>query len=130
MEWLCGLLVVLGLITVVGHLIWVTTAAILSAIFGPEARAERLPRPFRYCPACGTETDDRDWHCTRCHLELDGRLARDLHRIHVAEREVRALLKGARIDPEAASQVLNQLEARARSLQGLPANKPEPKVLP
>src|SRR6185369_10062258 len=80
----------------------------------------------RYCPACGAETEERDEECPHCELQLDGRLARDLHRVRVAEREVRGLVDRAMLDRETAEQVLAQLASRARSLQGLPAKKAGP----
>src|SRR5207245_1117378 len=69
-----------------------------------------------------TTLDDRD--CPRCGLHLDGRRARDLHRVRVAQREVRTLFDRALLDPAAAEEVLKQLEARASSLRGLPASRP------
>lgn len=111
MEWFCGLVIgVLG------------TVVLVALIRRPTA-VPRPSRPFRYCPACGEETKERDEYCPQCDLDLDGRLARELHRVRVAEREIRTLLDRAQIDRETAETVLDQLETRARSLQGLPAGK-------
>lgn len=123
MNYLCGFLIVVVLVTVVGHLLWLAVAAIVRAISGAasEPKDDRPRRPFRYCPACGSDTEERDRNCIRCDLELDSRIAYQLHRIRIAEREVGALIDRAQLDPEAAAVVLNQLENRARSLQGLPA---------
>jgi hypothetical protein len=124
MEWLCGFVFVVALVAVVGHAIWVVAANILNAMAGrPAPREQRPPRAFWYCPACHAETEDRDEECQACGLFLDGQLARDLHRVRVAQREVRGLLDGAQIDRDTANEVLDQLETRARGLQGLPAKK-------
>ncbi|MCI0705764.1 MAG: hypothetical protein L0241_32285 [Planctomycetia bacterium] len=125
MEWVCGLVVGVVIFATFGHLLWVAGAAIFKGIFGTVERPVSVPtRTFRFCPACDAELDDRDMQCPHCDLYLYSRLARDLHCIRVAQREVRALLDHAQIDRETAEDVLNQLNARARSLQGLPAIKP------
>ena len=123
MENLCGFLIGFVLVVVVGHFIWVAIAAMLGAVVGSTESA-RSPRPYRYCPACGAEPEPRDRDCPRCDLELDGRLAHELHRVHVAEREVKALLTHAQIDRETADTILQQLHVRGRSLQGLPTERP------
>jgi hypothetical protein len=132
LDWLCAMVIGAAIVAVVGHGIWVLAASILTAVFGTApAPAEHPRRPFRYCPACGSDTDERDERCPQCNLMLDGRLARDLHRINVAEREIRTLADRAAIDAETAGAVLDQLEARARSLQGLPTAKPaRPRAVP
>src|SRR5262245_33232472 len=125
MEWVCGLAVALVIIAGFGHILWLVGAAILKAIFGPSDEGVTRPlRPFISCPACGTDIDDRDTVCPHCNLYLDSRLARDLYRICVSQREIRALCDRDQIDNKTADEVLTQLDARARSLQGLPAPKP------
>jgi hypothetical protein len=124
MSWLCWLAFGVVLVTLVGHVLWLAAAGIINAIAGTQESRPRPTRPFRYCPGCGEETEDRDDECPQCGLQLDGRAARDLHRVRVAEREVRTLLDGAQLDRETAEQVLDQLEVRAHSLQGLPTKKP------
>ncbi len=124
MEYLCGFLIVLVLVTVVGHLIWLAVAAMISAVSGAAAPpADRPRRPYRYCPACGAEPNEGDRDCPRCDLDLDGRLAHQLHRVHVAEKEVRTLLECSQIDRATAEEVLHKLSVRGRDLQGLPATK-------
>jgi hypothetical protein len=127
MEWLCALALGVVMFAVVGHFLWLIGAAILRGIFGTSespARESEPQRSFRYCPACGSDTEERDRYCPQCDLLLDSRLARDLNRVRIAEREVRALVDSDRLDRDAAGAVLDQLEARARSLQGLPKTKP------
>src|SRR5579883_2635460 len=129
MEWLCGLAFGAVAIAISGHLIWLAAAGIIKAILGKSEPPMRPLRPFRYCPACGANTapDDRD--CPQCQLYLDGRLARAIYRIRVAEREVRALVERAQLDPNLADEVLAQLETRSRSLLGLPAKAPRARVV-
>ncbi len=96
MEWCCGLLFVAA-VAVVGYLIG-------------RAAPTSPPRPFRYCPACGAEADESDFDCRSCGLNLESRLAYELNRVRVAEREVRALLDAARLDRDTSEAVLKQLE--------------------
>ena len=123
MGWVCGFAVGVLLVTVVGHLIWLIAASIFNGIFGTNAGEPRPPRPFRYCPGCGADTDERELECRRCGLMLDGRRARDVHRVRTAEREIRALIDAAQIDRDNAEPILEQLENRARAIQGLPVAK-------
>ena len=127
MEWLCALICGLVFVATVGHFAWVAVTAIFRAAFGNEhPPAGRTHRPYRYCPACGAETDEHHRGCPQCELELDGTLARSLHRVNTAEREITGLLDRAELDPDTAERVLNQLKARARTLQGLPVEKAKP----
>lgn len=125
MEWCCGLAFVGVGVVVLGHFVWVAAEAVLGALFGSPASAPER-RPFRYCPACRAEAEPADRYCPRCDLDLDGRLAMSLYRVRVAEREVHALIDSGNLDPVAARAVLDQLGARARKLQGLPAKAPTP----
>lgn len=135
MEWLCGLACGAVIVATVGHLLWLMGAGVLKAIFGPTdvSGAHRAPplRSFRYCPACGADTAERDEYCPECDLHLDGRLARDLNRLRIAEREIRELSDRAQIDRDTADTVIDQLEIRARNLEGRPT-KPggRPRVKP
>lgn len=129
MELLCGFLIGVVVLAVVGHLLWLFAAAVVNALFGTDDRVVRPPRPFRDCPACGTETEPRDRECLACGLELDGRRAHKLYCVRVAEREVRTLLECAQIERDTADAVLKQLEVRARSLQGLPAERPRARLV-
>src|SRR5437870_6947342 len=125
LGWLCAVAAGTVAIAVVGHLLWIAAASVLKPIFShEEGERPRPARPFRYCPACDADTDPADRDCPRCRLDLDGRLARELHRVRVAEREVRKLTEADQIDRDAAQEVLAQLKARARSLRGLPTTKP------
>src|SRR4051812_37764092 len=132
LGWLCALAAFGFIFALIGHAMWLAGAAVLTAVFGsPAAPPARPVRSFRYCPACRAETSDRDDECPTCGLSLDGRLAHDLHRVRVAEREVRTLVEHAQIDADTAGRVLDELEARARVLQGLPAKKaPLPRAKP
>jgi hypothetical protein len=123
MELLCGGVFVVLFITVIGHGLWVIASSVLKGLAGTEPN---LPRPFRHCPACGEEVYENLERCPRCALVLDGRTAYDLHRVRVAQREIRALIDDARIDRNSAEPILEQLETRARALRGLPPVKRAP----
>ncbi|WP_171471036.1 hypothetical protein [Frigoriglobus tundricola] len=55
-------------------------------------------------------------------------MARSLNRVRVAEREIDALVERQQLDRDTAKLVLDQLEARARRMQGLPPPKPTPRA--
>lgn len=132
-EWCCGILFVLALIAAFGHGLWLVAAAILNALSGgsPPDRGGLEPRPFGRCPACAAEVDDHDRHCPACDLLLDGRLARDLHRVRAAEREVRGMVDRLELDPDESKPVIAALEARVRTLRGLPPKvAPRPRAAP
>jgi hypothetical protein len=124
MAWLCGFALVVLLVTVVGHLLWLFAASILNGLLGttPAGRPRPL-RPFRYCPGCRAETREDKDECPECGLVLDGQRARALHRIRMAEREIRALVGAEQVDRTSAEPILDQLETRARLIQGLPVAK-------
>ncbi|MDY3559926.1 hypothetical protein R5W23_001114 [Gemmata sp. JC673] len=125
MEWCCGLAAVVTVIAVLGHGAWLVAVTVLNALFGTRPRADEH-RSFRYCPGCRAALSPADRYCPQCDLDFDSRRAADLHRVRVAEREVQALIDSEALDAAAGRAVLNQLNARARSLQGLPATPPPP----
>ena len=127
MGWLC--LYALGLVAfaAVGHFLWWIGANILRGLFGNAAVSSqpvRRARPFTNCPACRAEVAAQDEECSFCGLLLDSRMARQLSRVRAAEAEVRALAEAGDLDAETAKSVTEQLERRARVIQGLPAEGP------
>jgi hypothetical protein len=124
MGWLCSLIVVVTIVTVVGHLLWVLAAAILRGLFGDQTAHQRVPtaRPFTRCPACQANADPRDQECVLCGFQFGTRLVRQLARVRAAEAEVRELAGAGDIEVEIAESVVGQLERRALLLQGLPAD--------
>jgi hypothetical protein len=61
---LCGLAMVIFVITVVGHLLWLFFAAIVRGMFGADS-AQHTP-PARPCPACGRIGTVIDGRCRAC----------------------------------------------------------------
>ncbi len=128
MEWLCALALGLLALAAIGHVIWLAGAAILRGLFGHSQADAPFPitRPFTQCPACRAAVDPRDRECGLCGMLLDTRSARQLTRVRAAEAEVRALAEAGDLDAGTARTVSEQLERRARILQGLPADSPRP----
>src|SRR4051812_2512741 len=68
MDWLFWLLIVLALITVVGHGIWVLIGSLIRGLGGLVGPSEERPTPAEMCPRCGALWDRSSGsrHCVLC----------------------------------------------------------------
>src|SRR5262245_1678067 len=121
MEILIPLLIAIGLITLIGHGIWLLLAKILRAVFGePEAeraavddRSDARTRPGTRCAECGSALNYGDSFCPLCGLARSnaGRTA-DLAMI---ARQLDRFLNQGRLDAETHKLVISLVEEeRAR----------------
>ncbi len=130
MEWLCSLSIGLLAIACIGHALWLIGVAFIRALFGstsqqPEETPRRFTQQNEDCPSCGTGVYRDELKCPDCGIELNSPLAHNLRRLHVAEKEVRALGNSGALDATTTQAVTRQLQRRARTIQGLPA-EPRP----
>src|SRR5262249_35022325 len=118
----------------VGHFLWWIGAQTLCGLFGggeqDDPASPRRDRSFTTCPACRAPVEPRDDECSFCGMLLDSRAARELVRVRTAEAEVRALAEAGALDTDTAKSVGEQLERRARVIQGLPADPARPVRVP
>lgn len=108
---LCLLVVVLAVVTVVGHVIWLVLEALLRAMSGSQVQ----PR----CPRCqsGAFFDGR---CPHCGYPGEVKL-RPADEIKAAARQLRRLFDQSKISEEQYEAILNQLKGELDALQQPPA---------
>src|SRR5262245_56311385 len=97
MEALLIVLLVLALVTLVGHGIWIGLAALGRSLTGAGEVRGRVERDER-CPGCGARLNDRERDCPNCGLVRDGARARQLRDLAVARRQVDALYDRGELD--------------------------------
>jgi hypothetical protein len=114
------LLVVLLVITVVGHGIWVALAAFFR-LFSGESRSSERPRrrPRERCVGCATLLEAWEHVCPSCGLHQEGTRAGRL-RETAAIRHVRELLAEGVIAAETTQHVLAVLDERSKVLRAPP----------
>src|SRR4051795_5767082 len=98
MEILCVLLVVLGLVTVLGHGIWVVLAALCRALAPDQPRTSARTRPAGHanpptCVRCKNLLLPWDKVCPQCGLPRDHRAAAELRELEITAGQIRRLLK-------------------------------------
>ena len=102
MELLCVLFFAVLIVTLVGHGIWVTAAAVFRLLGEPPGAAARAGgRGPGHCTACGAPLKGWDRVCFACGLERDGPRAREAGDLAVAVGQVRALHGRGDPDPVA-----------------------------
>src|SRR5262245_11502788 len=119
MEFLL-LLLALGVVTLVGHGVWVVLAALLRAVSGGEREEPSRPLavpPVRRCDGCGTRLSLQQVRCPACGRAA---VAAEADELEVASRHVRALAERGPLDRATAEGVLSLLDARRRELLGAP----------
>ncbi|MFO0878598.1 MAG: hypothetical protein U0840_14755 [Gemmataceae bacterium] len=121
MEFVCGVVFVLLVITVVGHGIWLMLAALFRSMAGEEAKpAPPIDRPSRnesdYCPACQTYYRGDERRCISCGLARHGKRARELEEIQLAVQLIRSLIRHKELEDEQAATVLKALAQRRHFL--------------
>ncbi len=116
------LLLVLGVVTVVGHGIWVAIAAFLRLFTGSgnnRPRHDQHDRPEKLrCIGCGTPLRERERDCPSCGLEREGWRAGQLHDLDASIRQVQGLIARGEIDETTSQQLLDLFRARGQALRG------------
>jgi hypothetical protein len=111
MEWIIPILIVLSLVTVVGHGIWVLIRTVFRAIGGHSDE----PADFSSkCPVCGTNLSVRSNYCGFCGSKqvMQGRIPADLDFI---VRQLDRLVSLGRIDQTTYKSIMQAIEEdRAR----------------
>ena len=98
---LVSIVIVVTIVTVVGHGIWV----LLAALFGGSAR-----RVTQTCVFCGRTTPASDAHCQWCAKDITTLLARELNDLEGCRRQIQRLRRKRTLDPEMLEQVLCQVD--------------------
>jgi hypothetical protein len=128
---LCVLLVVLAIITVVGHGIWLLVAAVGRSLSGgsppPPLRgplAEDRPAP---CVRCGTPLAATQPRCPKCRLHRDSPTAAELRELLATARQLQRFLDQGVLDRPTCDRLYQCIEARQQALMaGEPAAGPAP----
>ena len=110
---------VVGLITVVGHGIWM----LLAWVFGGAKQAEKQLA----CVHCGLLTSHGLRYCTRCGRDLHSQLADELRDLTVVERELRRLARAGTIEPPEVESLLARVTAYRERLLHPEAAAPTPR---
>jgi hypothetical protein len=124
-EYLLGLLIVLVVVTLVGHGIWVGIAKLVGALATENADRGDTGRFYGHaCRNCGESMRSFEDRCPRCGLErVDAREAADLR---ATLRHLREFHDEGLIDPKRFQLLRNRVEARHRTLTGQPFESPPP----
>ncbi len=111
-DWLLPALAVLALITVLGHVIWITLAWLIRTLFGvPRQRPSDRPRR---CPFCDRWTPESQNRCDWCGRDLRSLMAQELDDLLALARELRRLQQAKVLE---AGEV-DDLLARAKEYRG------------
>ena len=119
MGYLFTLLIILTLVTLVGHGIWVLLAAINRALSGGP-----VPAMQKRCLFCGQLTAADARRCDWCGRETTGQTAEELADIEAFVRQVKRLQRAGSITDAAANGLLARAETYRKRLLGPPAVQP------
>jgi hypothetical protein len=140
MEILFALLIVLGIITVIGHGIWVLLAAIFRAFSGESATAAAMPlrihekpsapREPSFCDHCGAALAVNSKLCFSCgRTQLGLEEKETLNDLDATERQLKRFHQQSVLD-ESKFSWLMQIVAHARQQFLQPPPAPEPVIAP
>jgi hypothetical protein len=118
-EFLCGLIVVLGVIAVVGHGIWVLMAALLRAVSDGAGQGHDRPRrppKGNPCPGCGEWLPPWEPECPACGLRRGSAAADELRELDATSRHLQRFKEAGAVDEVAWEKLCQCLEARRREL--------------
>ncbi len=113
-EFLFILLIVLSVVTVVGHLIWVMIAAIVRAIAGPSQ--VQLPERRIFCRHCHAPNPKTAERCETCQRELADPVAKELADLNAFERQLKRFKAQGLLDPATVAQLAECIRKRSRQL--------------
>jgi len=116
-EFLMVLMIVLLVVTVVGHLIWITLAWFLRLLFGQPGRRLDQQRP---CPFCERRTRWSEDRCEWCGRELQGQLAEEMSDLAGLRRQLKRLREAGVCKPAEVEGLLAEAEKYRRRLLAPP----------
>ena len=120
MEFLLGLLCVLGVVTVVGHALWVTLAWFFRLGLPVEQPKAEPQQPHWTCHGCGVTNTPLLRDCRNCRLDRTSPLAGTLSELAVAAKQLRELRSEDPVHRGEFDQVLDRVEARRKkTLEGI-----------
>ncbi len=116
-EIFVGLLIVLGIITVVGHAIWWTLAKILQAFWGKSPEPVKAVSLISQCVGCGTSLGLKDDFCPSCGRPQKVNTKADpLADLAMASRQMDRFLNQGKIDPATHRKVMKAVEEERERL--------------
>ena len=128
-EILFILIIVLGIVTVIGHTIWWGIAAILRALFGTTPQPVKLTSLKKECSECGAALSLNDEFCSNCGRSQKPAGKPDpLTDLAMTARQLDRFLNLGKIDPATHRAVMNAIEEeRERLTRPL---RPQPQAKP
>jgi hypothetical protein len=125
-----GLLVVLTIVTVLGHGIWLLLALLIRALAGTTAQRTAQDEEIE-CPRCGRFIVAGQRRCYACGLNRDSPLAEELTDLHAAARQLERFRESGTLESAELERLFKVVEARQRLLLGQgeterPAPRPTP----
>ncbi len=118
MEWLCVLVAAVGVVTVVGHTIWV----VLALIFGAGRPRPQFAAPPDRCRNCKEPLREHARRCPECGLTLDE--AAEAADLRITKRQLTAFHDTGLIDTENFRRLAGLISDRQRALSGSPVTPP------
>ncbi len=117
-EILVGLLIVLGIVTVVGHAIWWMFATIIKALLGSSSEPAKQPILLsNECAGCGASLKFDDDFCLVCgRPQKLSSHADPLAELTIVIRQMDRFLNLGKIDPATHQQVINVIEEERERL--------------
>jgi hypothetical protein len=119
-------LVVLALVTLIGHGIWMLLAALVRALTGGPRRPPRTAQPIE-CPGCGRLLPDPMHRCEWCGMDLAGPAAAELTDLEATARQLERFRTGKVLDRSLLERLQDAIRTRRRLLTGAtPREEPIP----
>jgi hypothetical protein len=109
---LLGVVLVLAVIAVIGHVIWLVCAAFLRTLLGVPAPEHRQ----NICPRCGAGLWLAERYCGDCDFDLSSPAAAEVRDLETTERQLRALHRRGDLEDTAWQEVARCLVARRQTL--------------
>ncbi|NLS96099.1 MAG: hypothetical protein GXX96_28505 [Planctomycetaceae bacterium] len=116
LEALLVLVILLVVVTVVGHVIWITLAWIGRAVMGSESKDAHIHLP---CPWCEQPTTVHQGRCQWCGRALFDNQARGVADLAAVRRKVQEWQSRGKLGPEQAKALLLEVESQRRVAMGL-----------
>jgi hypothetical protein len=118
-----GFVVLVGIVTVLGHVFWLFLAFVFKALLGgsreaPTGQSSKAAADRQRCPQCGRLILPWHEHCRACGLERDAAAAEDLSNLRVTEQQLRLFLEAQDIDREVYERLQSCIAARRARLTG------------
>jgi hypothetical protein len=115
-EFLGLLLIGLGLVSLIGHGLWLLAAAVFRTLLGESAAAPTPPERWTECPRCERYVTPGSPLCPGCGLVLDGPVARELADLEATARQLRRFHHEGVLPTASFDQLQSQLDSRRRQL--------------